>query len=440
MTLRLLRLSFRNAPGSRATLALPAIAFAIVTALVIVVIGGAQSFFRWDDPDAINYQLMAAIALTLLLVPMMTLGGAAARLSARRRDDRLATLRLLGATADTVLRLTVLESAIVALCGALGGVVLSRLILPLISLIHFRGTALGLAGVIPPWWGFVLIVAGIVAIAVLSSLLSLRAVVVSPLGVRTRQDAPRISAVRVLIAAAVVIVAFVAINLATGMSEVLLVFAAIIGGFAATMGILNLIGPWVLHRIALRGARRAKNPLRLIAARRVAEDPKAAWRQVSGIAMTSFMAVAVGSGLSLIASIPDANADGAAATLIGDIATGLLITVVGSFLIVACGVGVAQAADVLDRRELSKSLIMLGTPETLLDRVRRRAVLSPLLIVSLGSAAIAGILLFPVVGMSLIFTPWTALILAIVIGGGVILVLLAVGTTRPLQRAAVAMV
>ena len=44
------------------------------------------------------YQALAVIALVLLVVPLVSLGGAAARLSARRRDDRLATLRLLGAT------------------------------------------------------------------------------------------------------------------------------------------------------------------------------------------------------------------------------------------------------------------------------------------------------------------------------------------------------
>ena len=54
-----------------------------------------------------------------LLVMCVSLGGAAARLSARRRDDRLATLRLLGATPAAVSALAVIESAVLA--AAVGG-------------------------------------------------------------------------------------------------------------------------------------------------------------------------------------------------------------------------------------------------------------------------------------------------------------------------------
>ncbi|RXZ67407.1 permease, partial [Agromyces albus] len=76
--------------------ALPVTAFGVVTALLLTVIGGAQSFWGWTDEMGFTYQALAVIALVLLVVPLVSLGGAAARLSARRRDDRLATLRLLG--------------------------------------------------------------------------------------------------------------------------------------------------------------------------------------------------------------------------------------------------------------------------------------------------------------------------------------------------------
>src|SRR4051794_159515 len=91
-----LALLLRPTRGQLAVSALPAIAFAIVAALVLGVIGGAQKFWSWSDPDGGLYQVLAAIALVLLVVPLATLGGAAARLAARRRDERLSTLRLLG--------------------------------------------------------------------------------------------------------------------------------------------------------------------------------------------------------------------------------------------------------------------------------------------------------------------------------------------------------
>ena len=112
-------------PGSAGLAAsvLPITAFGIVTALLLTVLGGAQTFWTWTDDGGVLYQALAVIALALLVVPLVSLGGAAARLSARRRDDRLATLRLLGATPAVVSALAVIESAVLAAVGAVAGVV-----------------------------------------------------------------------------------------------------------------------------------------------------------------------------------------------------------------------------------------------------------------------------------------------------------------------------
>ena len=69
-------------PGTSgfATLILPATTFAIVTALLLTVLGGAQSFWTWTDDIAFTYQLLAVVALVLLVVPLASLGGAAGSL------------------------------------------------------------------------------------------------------------------------------------------------------------------------------------------------------------------------------------------------------------------------------------------------------------------------------------------------------------------------
>ena len=108
MTARIAWMLARAGGGSRSATVLPIVAFGVVTALLLVVAGGASAFWAWTDADAGLYQVLSAIALALLAVPLVSLGGAAARLSARRRDDRLATLRLLGCTPGMVARLTVL--------------------------------------------------------------------------------------------------------------------------------------------------------------------------------------------------------------------------------------------------------------------------------------------------------------------------------------------
>ena len=79
-----LRLLLRPAPGSVGVVVIPMVAFAVVSALVLTVVGGAQAFWQWTDEYALTYQILAAVALVLLVLPLAALGGAAARLSARR--------------------------------------------------------------------------------------------------------------------------------------------------------------------------------------------------------------------------------------------------------------------------------------------------------------------------------------------------------------------
>ncbi|WP_449373550.1 hypothetical protein [Arthrobacter psychrolactophilus] len=186
-TLSILWLLSRPAPGSKAVMVLPAVAFALVTALLLIVLAGALSFFTnpaADDPTGMVgvYQMLAAFALSLMVFPMMTLGGSAARLSARRRDERLSTLRLLGGTPALVSVLTIIESTLVAVVGIAAGIVLYAAALPAIALIHFQGQALGLATLWLPAGVLLIAVAALILLAAISAALGLRLVILSPLG------------------------------------------------------------------------------------------------------------------------------------------------------------------------------------------------------------------------------------------------------------------
>jgi hypothetical protein len=214
------------------------------------------------------------------------------------------------------------------------------------------------------------------------------------------------------------------------------ILAMLVLGFGGTLAVLNLIGPWVIRLVARGQARRAKSPERLLAARTVLESPKAAWRQVGGVAMTSFMAVFAGAGVSVLGAL-ESDSDAAWQLLVTDIRTGILITVIGSFLMVACSVGVNQAAGILDRGELYRSLDMLGMPTRTMDAARRRAVMSPLRITAIGSAVTAAIVMLPLTGMALIVAPVSLLVIAGVLAAGIGIVWLGLVATRPvLERAA----
>lgn len=431
MNPRVLALLLRPTRGSGAVIALPVVAFGIVTALVLTVVGGAQTFWTWTDPDGILYQGLAAIALVLLVVPLAGLGGAAARLSARRRDERLSTLRLLGVSPTGVVVATVLESVLVAAVGAVAGVLAYLALSPAIGLIPFRGEPLGWAGVLLPVWSIGLVVLGILLLAAISAVIGLRQVVISPLGVRMRTDVPKMHWMRAVIAVLVVAGAFVAMQIFPGIGGVVVTILVVAGLFAVGLAVLNLIGPWAVAVQARRQLRRAERPDRLLSARLVLESPKAAWRQISGVTMTSFMAVFAGSGVAVMDTM-SASSDPADLALVVDIRTGLIITLIGSFLMVAAAVGVNQAAEILDQRELHRSLHRLGMPLQTLDSARIRAVMSPLLLTTIGAALCAAVLIFPLLGIALIVAPISVATIVVVIGAGIALVWASTRVTRPI--------
>lgn len=417
--------------------ALPVVAFGIVTALLLAVIGGAQSFWTWTDDLAMTYQALAVVALVLLVVPLASLGGAAARLSARRRDDRLATLRLLGATPATVSALAVIESVVLATVGALAGVVLYFALVPALALIPFRGEALGVDGVLLGWPALVAVPLGVSLLAAVSAVVGLRLVVISPLGVRARQDAPRLHWLRLVIGAVVVALAVGIIAVLQVAASAVMILAMLGLAFGGALAVQNLVGPWVIRLVARAQAGSAKTPAKLLAARTVLESPKAAWRQVSGVAMTSFMAVFAGSGVAVLGAL-GASADLESKLLVDDIRTGILITVVASFVMVACSVGVNQAASILDRRDLFQSLGKLGMPVRTMDAARRRSVMSPLRITAIGAALTAAVVMLPLTGVTLIVAPLSLAVIATVLAAGIGVVWLGLAATRPLlDRAAV---
>lgn len=433
---RLTWLLARPGTQSPATLILPIVAFAVTTGLALTVIGGTGAFWRMEHEEGFLYQILSGLAVALLIVPIMTLGASAARLSARRRDDRLSTLRLLGATTATVARMTILESAALAGLGAIVGVGLYLLALPAVGLLPFAGAPLGAAAL---WTGvpvLLLVVAVIVAVAALSAAVSLRRVAISPLGVRTRQSAPRMHWARALIAVAVIAAsAFVlsGLSAAAGIGGQLLFAVALLLPFAVSLAVLNLIGPWIIALVARGQLRRARTAPALIAARNILESPQAAWRQVSGLAMTSFVAVVAGSGISLVA-----QAEGTDDPLIGDIRTGILIVLIMSFLMVACSVGVNQAAVVLDRRELYVGLDRVGMDRETMESARRRTIAVPLITVVAGSALVGGVLVFPLLGMAVLIAPLSILTILVCFALGLVLVALALLASRPVLSAVLA--
>lgn len=232
------------------------------------------------------YSTLAKVATVLMVVPLLVFGGAAARLTVARRDQRLAALRLVGATPRQVVAMTVAEATFTALFGAVIGVAVYAVLMPLLTRIEIRG-GVWFLGDLWPGAGWTLVaLAGVPLLVGASAVVGLRRVVVSPLGVANRQTPPGLKVIRGVLAVAALLAFPLAIkvggaNVGVGVA-VMLLGLAFLG--------LNLAGPWVVGIIGRITAATATRPAKLLAGRRLVDDPRSAWRTVSGVALVGFVA------------------------------------------------------------------------------------------------------------------------------------------------------
>jgi hypothetical protein len=240
--------------------------------------------YATSDPGdgALLYTWLTRLATVLVLVPLLVFGGAAARLTVSRRDTRLASLRLVGATPRQVVAMTAVEAVLTAAVGTVAGAVLYGLAVPGLVRIPIAGGTWYPSDL---WVGAPALLAVLLAVPLLvglSAVAGLRQVVVGPLGVVRRHTPRGLRFVRVL-AFGVLLVAFTAAAQGAGP-------AVVVGLLAAAFGGLNLVGPWVVGILGRIVAALARRPAPLLAGRRLADDPRAAWRTVGGIALTGFVA------------------------------------------------------------------------------------------------------------------------------------------------------
>jgi hypothetical protein len=238
------------------------------------------------DPDLQDHQVMAQLAAVLLVVPTVLLVGALARLTAAQREQRLAALRLVGATPGLVVAVTALETAVAALAGAVGGAGLYHLLLPVAARVElagapFRAPDLRLGGA-----AVLATVAVVPLLAAASATVALRTVVIGPLGVRRRVAGRRPRVVRLL----VVPVAWVALVVTSASMGDGGSVAAVLLGLGAVIATLAVVGPWLTWVVGALMARLGRRPGPVLAGRRITDDARGTYRTVSGMVLAGLIA------------------------------------------------------------------------------------------------------------------------------------------------------
>ena len=232
--------------------------------------------------------LVLSVVALALLMPVLIVIGTATRLSAARREQRFATMRLVGATPRQTSVIAAVESAVAAAAGIVIGFGLFFVLRIPLAAIPFTGQSFLPAELSLSLPDILAVAVGVPAASALAARLALRRVNISPLGVSRRVTPGSLRAWRVLpLLAGLAELGFVVVHgkPASPGGKVLVY----VPGFALIMIGLILAGPWLTMAGARVMARRASRPSTLIAARRLADDPRAAFRAVSGVVLALFI-------------------------------------------------------------------------------------------------------------------------------------------------------
>ena len=239
------------------------------------------------------------VAALAFLFPILILVGTATRLAAARREERYAALRLAGATMDQVGVISSVDAVVSALLGTIVGIALFRLLQPALASTAITSARYFADEVTPTTAGYLVVLIGVPAASAVSSLVSLQRVRISPLGVSRRVTPPAPSPWRI---------APLLAGLALFVFGLARTNAQSIGGPALPGLLIILIGlvvggPWLTAQAARLFGKFTTGASSLLAARRLADNPRAAFRSVRGLVLAVFLGTIVAGLLPAIESV-----------------------------------------------------------------------------------------------------------------------------------------
>jgi hypothetical protein len=219
-----------------------------------------------------------------LFVPLLTLIGLATRLAAARREERYAAMRLVGGTSRQISVIAGAEAVVGALLGTVAGLGLFLAVRPEVARVAITGARYFPGDADPTALGYAAVILAVPVISICGALLSSRRVRIDPLGIARRTRPSRLRPWQPAV---------------LGLGLVLFIARTKNGDFTVVyLGLLMVMvglvtcGPWLTLWSARLLAGRSEGPSALLAARRLADDPKQAFRAVSGLVLAVFIGTA----------------------------------------------------------------------------------------------------------------------------------------------------
>jgi hypothetical protein len=242
------------------------------------------------DPGGGNSatDLILSVVALAILAPVLIFIATATRLSAARREERFAAMRLAGATRRQVSLLAATESTVAGILGVAAGFGIFFLLRIPVAGIPFIGEPFFPAELTLSLPDILVVAIGVPVFAAVAARLALRRVNISPLGVARRATPNPPRAWRVVpLLAGLAELGFWTVHghPASAGGEV----EAFVSSFALIIVGLFIAGPWLTMAAARAMARWTSRPGTLLAACRLADDPRAAFRAVSGLVLALFI-------------------------------------------------------------------------------------------------------------------------------------------------------
>jgi hypothetical protein len=257
-----------------------------------------------ENSATLKYIFIAAACA--LLFPVLTFIGTATRLAAARREQRFAAMRLVGATPRQVSVIAAVEASLAAVGGVAVGFGLFFLLRPALTTADFTSEPFFPGDLSPGLADILLVAIGIPAAAAVAAHVALRRVQIAPLGVSQRVTPRALRAWRVIpLLAGIAELSYFAVagNPGTTGGQAVAFFL----GFLLLMTGLIIAGPWLMMAGARVMARRPSSPAMLIAGRRVSDNPRAAFRAISGLILALFV---TGTAVGVITTLVDDHGGG----------------------------------------------------------------------------------------------------------------------------------
>ena len=235
-----------------------------------------------------SIDLILSVVALAILIPVLIFIATATRLSAARREERFAAMRLAGATRRQVSLLAASESTVAGILGVAAGFGIFFLLRIPVAGIPFIGQPFFPAELMLSLRDVLVVAVGVPVFAAVAARLALRRVYISPLGAARRATPKPPRAWRVVpLLAGLAELGFWTIHghpASTG-GQV----QAFVSSFALIIVGLFIAGPWLTMAAARVMARWTSRPSTLLATSRLADDPRAAFRAVSGLVLALFI-------------------------------------------------------------------------------------------------------------------------------------------------------